>query len=341
MERIEIGHTGLIINRNGFGALPIQRIETGNVVSLLRKALASGIDYYDTARAYSDSEEKLGLAFEGCRERVVISTKTGAADPGALRKDLDASLRMLQTDHIDLYQLHNPSFCPKPGDGSGLYEELLEQKAKGRILHIGITNHRLSVANEAVESGLYETLQFPFSYLASREEISLMEKTIRSGMGFIAMKGLSGGLLRNSAAAYAYIMQFPGVIPIWGIQKESELDEFVRHQNEPPKLTDELTEVIREDREQLSGDFCRGCGYCMPCPARIQINMCARMSLFLRRAPVEGLITEHWQREMARVEDCRHCLACSRKCPYHLDTPALLKKNYEDYREFLRCRAEA
>ena len=340
MERIEIGHTGLIINRNGFGALPIQRIDAQSAVSLLRKALAAGIDYYDTARAYTDSEEKLGLAFEGCRERVVISTKTGAKDPETLRKDLDASLRALRTDHIDLYQLHNPAFCPKPGDGSGLYEELLEQKAKGRIRHIGITNHRLSVANEAIESGLYETLQFPFSYLASQDEIALMKKAVRTGMGFIAMKGLSGGLIRNSAAAFAFIMQYPGVIPIWGIQKESELAEFIRHQDMPPVLNDELMEVIRADREQLSGDFCRGCGYCMPCPAGIEINMCARMSLFLRRMPTGGLIKEDWQRKMARIDDCRHCLACTRKCPYHLDTPTLLKKNYEDYKEFLRSRSE-
>lgn len=168
MHEVTLGKTGITVNKNGFGALPIQRIPKADAVRLVRKAYDAGITYFDTARWYTDSEEKLGEAFEGIREHVWIATKTGAADAETFWKDLETSLHNLRTDVIDVYQFHNPSFCPKPEDGSGLYEAMLEAKTQGKIRHIGITNHRLAVAQEAIESGLYETLQFPFSYLSGR-----------------------------------------------------------------------------------------------------------------------------------------------------------------------------
>ena len=250
-------------------------------------------------------------------------------------KDLETTLSNLKTDYLDLYQFHNPDFCPKPGDGSGMYECMCQAKEQGKIRHIGITNHRLLVALEAVESGLYETLQFPFSYLASREEIELVEKCQKAGMGFIAMKGLSGGLINNSAAAYAFMAQFEHVLPIWGIQRETELEEFLSYIEAPPAMTPEISAVIEKDREQLQGDFCRGCGYCMPCPAGIEINACARMSLMIRRAPSEAQLTKEMQEKMMQIEHCLHCGRCISKCPYHLNTPELLQKNLKDYKEIL------
>ena len=156
-------------------------------------------------------------------------------------------------------------------------------------------------------------------------------------MGFIAMKGLAGGLIRNSACAYAYLAQpeFSHVAPIWGVQRESELDEFLSYQENPPRLSGDLEAVIQADRGQLSGDFCRGCGYCMPCPAGIKINDCARMSLMIRRAPQASWVSQEWQEEMKKIENCLHCGQCKSKCPYGLDTPELLAKNYEDYKTFL------
>ena len=236
---------------------------------------------------------------------------------------------------MDIYQFHNPPFCPKPGDGSGLYEAMLEAKEKGMIRHIGITNHRLNVAEEAVNSGLYETLQFPFCYLTTDKELKLVEMVKQAGMGFIAMKALSGGLITNSAAAYAFLAQYDHVLPIWGIQRECELDEFLSYIENPPTMNKELAEVIAKDREELLGDFCRGCGYCMPCPVGIEINNCARMSLMIRRAPSEAQLTEAMQAKMKKIEDCIHCNACKAKCPFGLDTPTLLQKNYKDYQEIL------
>ena len=334
MEMVTLGRSGLKVCKNGFGALPIQRISKKEAVYLLQKAFDSGFNYFDTARWYTDSEEKLGEAFSYVRDKIIISTKTGAGSTEQFWKDLDTSLTLLKTDYIDIYQFHNPSFCPKPEDGTGLYEAMQEAVRQGKIRHIGITNHRLAVAKEAVDSGLYETLQFPFSYLASEEEVKLVEACRTADMGFIAMKALSGGLINDSAAAYAYLAQFDNVAPIWGIQRESELDEFISYQDNPPVMTAEILQKIEMDKKQLSGDFCRGCGYCMPCPAGIEINNCARMSLLLRRAPKEGYLTVEWQEKMKKIENCIHCNQCRGKCPYGLDTPKLLEKNYEDYLDF-------
>lgn len=335
MDTIRLGRTNLIVSKNGFGALPVQRVGMEEACRLLRKAYENGICYFDTARAYSDSEEKLGNALSDVREDIIISTKTGATCAEDFWKHLNQSLSLLKTDYIDIYQFHNPAFCPKPGDGTGLYEAMLTAKEKGMIRFIGMTNHRLSVAEEAVRSGLYDTLQFPFSYLASEKEEALVRLCEELDVGFICMKALAGGLITRSDVAYAYLAQFP-VAPIWGIQREQELDEFLSYQDTPPALTKERLDYIAKERLELIGDFCRGCGYCMPCPAEIEINNCARMSLLLRRAPSAGFLTEYWQKEMKKIENCLECGQCAAKCPYGLDTPALLRKNYEDYKTFLK-----
>ena len=335
MSMVTLGSTGICVNKNGFGALPVQRVTKEDAVYLLRKAYDGGIRFFDTARAYSDSEEKLGEAFDGMREKVCIATKTAAQNAEDFWKDLEVSLHNLRTDYIDIYQFHNPSFCPKPGDGTGLYEAMLEAKAQGKIRHIGITNHRLAVANEAIDSGLYETLQFPFCYLATEKDLELVKKCKEADMGFIAMKALSGGLINNSAAAYAFEAQYDNVLPIWGVQRKSELEEFISYIDNPPVMNDEIKALIEHDRKELSGEFCRGCGYCMPCPAGIEINNCARMSLMLRRAPSEAQLTPQMQEKMKKIENCLHCNKCKSKCPYGLDTPTLLQKNYEDYKRVL------
>ena len=335
MKRIQLGSTGIEIEKNGFGCLPIQRISKNDAAYLLRKALDGGMNYFDTARAYSDSEEKVGYAFAGMRDKVVIATKSGASDAAGMRKDLETSLRMLQTDYIDVYQFHNPAFCPKPGAPDGLYDEALKAQREGKIRHISITNHRLAVAQEAIDSGLYATLQFPFSYLSGEQEQKLVDGCREKGMGFIAMKGMAGGLIRDGYAASAFMDTQDIVVPIWGVQHEWELDQFLDCVKNGAALTDERKATIEHDRTELCGEFCRGCGYCMPCPQGIEINNCARMSLMLRRAPAAAWLTEEWQEKMHRIENCLHCGACASKCPYGLNTPELLRENYEDYWQVL------
>ena len=335
MRRIILGKTGISVNANGFGALPIQRISKEEAAKLLRKAFDGGIDYFDTARYYTDSEEKMGLALADVRDQIIISTKTAAKTAADFWKDLHTSLTLLKTDHIDIYQFHNPNFVPKPEDGTGLIEAMTEAKTQGKIRFIGITNHGLPRAKEAIECGLYDTLQFPLSYLSTDAELELSRLCKEANLGLIAMKALSGGLITDSATACAFLAQYGNIVPIWGIQREKELDEFLAYSVKTPELTEEMKLRIAQDRQELSGEFCRGCGYCMPCPVGIEINNCARMSLLLRRAPQSVHLNAEWQAKMMKVKECRHCGRCKSKCPYHLDTPELLRKNLEDYLTFL------
>lgn len=334
MKTITLGNTGITVPQNAFGALPIQRVEKDYAVMLLRKAYEGGMRFFDTARAYSDSEEKMGAAFDGMRDKVYIASKTMADTPEKFRQDLETSLHNLRTDYLDLYQFHCVKQCYRPGDGTGMYEAMMEAKEQGKIRHIGITAHKIGVAEDIVESGLYETLQFPFSYLATERDIQLVQACEKAGMGFIAMKGLSGGLLTNSDACMAFLSQYP-VLPIWGIQRESELDEWLGYFEHEIPMTPELEAYIEKDREELLGDFCRGCGYCTPCTVGIQINNCARMSQLIRRSPSAQYLGEEWQGLMLRIEECVDCGICKTRCPYELDIPTLLRKNLEDYKSIL------
>ena len=340
MDRVTLGKTGITICRNGFGALPIQRIGKEDAAYLVRKAYENGVNFFDTARVYTDSEEKLGYATSSFRDKIYIATKTAAKNGEDLKKDLETSLSLLKTDYIDIYQFHNPPFCPKPGDGTGLYEAMLEAKKEGKIRHIGITNHRLGVAKEAIESGLYETLQFPFSYISGEKEMELLSMCRERGMGFIAMKGLAGGLLNNSRVCYAFMSQFDNVLPIWGVQRERELDEWLSYNDNPPVMDEEVKSIIEKDRKELSGDFCRGCGYCMPCPMGIQISECARMIQMIRRSPSQGQLGAEAQAMMANIHNCVKCGKCMDKCPYSLPIPTLLEKNLEDYEAIIEGRIE-
>ena len=300
MREITLGSTGITTRQNAFGALPIQRDDKDTAVAILRRAYEGGMTFFDTARAYSDSEEKVGEAFHGMREKVYIATKTAAKTPEQFWEQLETSLRMLQTDYIDLYQFHCVGQCYKPGDGTGMYECMLEAKAQGKIRHIGVTAHNIEIAMECVQSGLYETMQFPFSYLSSEKEIALVQACKEANMGYIAMKGLAGGLIHDSKAAMAFMTQFDNVLPIWGVQRMSELEEWLAFMDETPEYTDEIRAFVEKEKLELAGDFCRGCGYCMPCPVGIQINNCARMSLMLRRAPSKAWLTKE-MRELSAL----------------------------------------
>lgn len=334
MKTVTLGRTGITVPQNGFGALPIQRVSMEEGVRILRMAYDGGIRFFDTARGYSDSEEKLGKAFgDGYIDRsdIIITTKTLSKTPDGFWKDLETSLKNLKTDYIDVYQFHLMGECWKPDEENGMYDCMIKAREQGLIRHIGGTAHKLGVAREIAESGLYETLQYPFSYLADEKEKELVSICNKNNVGFIAMKALAGGLITDSKAAMAFMDQYDGLIPIWGIQKEVELREWLSFMDDTPKMDDEIRDFIRSEQDKLKGDFCRGCGYCMPCTVGIQINQCNRMSLMLRRAPSEDWLNEHWQGEMEKIKDCISCGACLPKCPYGLNIPELLKKNYEDY----------
>jgi uncharacterized protein len=334
MEKMRLGRTDLMVTRSGFGCIPIQRISMEDARHLVRKAYDGGINFFDTARRYSDSEEKVGNALADVRKDVILATKTLAQNGEKLISELEISLKNLKTDYIDLYQLHDPKKYPDDFAMEGVCEALLKAKEKGMIRFMGITSHRLDFAVKAAKTGFFDTVQFPLSSLSSEKDLSLIDVCRKNDAGLIAMKALAGGLITNAASAFAFLRQFDNVVPIWGIQNEWEIDEFLAFETNPPVLNGKLQRIIDKDRKELAGMFCRGCGYCLPCPADIPIATAARMWAFLRKAKYQRYLTDEWVEKMGRIEQCTECGQCKEQCPYELDTPNLLRYMLKDYREF-------
>lgn len=334
MEMFRLGRTNLMISRTGFGALPIQRITFDEAKAILRKAYDSGINFFDTARAYTDSEEKIGYALADVRNEIILATKTQAKDKQTLFQQLETSLRNLRTDYVDILQLHNPKELPDPQDTESLYAGLLEARQKGMIRFIGLTNHSIANALQAAKSELYDTIQFPLNPLASEADLSLIGVCKERDIGVIAMKALSGGLITHAASAFAFLRQYENVVPIWGIQELRQLDEFLALEQDSPVLDAAMQQIIERDKAELAGEFCRACGYCLPCPAGIEIPTQARISLLLRRAPVQQFLEASFREKMDRIDQCIECGHCRSHCPYGLDTPNLLKRELKRYNEF-------
>lgn len=334
MDKIKLGRTNLMVSRSGFGALPIQRVSFEDAQKILRKAYDNGINFFDTARGYTDSEEKIGYSLSDVRNNIIIATKSPAKDKKTLLEHIHTSLKRLRTDYIDILQLHNPAILPDPEDEEGLYAGLLEAKKKGLVRFIGITNHKIKNAMDAAASGLYDTVQFPLSSLSAENDLELIKECIKNNVGLIAMKALSGGLITNASSTFAFLRQFDNLVPIWGIQKETELDEFISLEKNPPLLDEAMWSIINKDRADLAGDFCRGCGYCLPCPAGIEIPTAARITLLLGRSPYGRFLEDNFKESMHRINNCIECGHCKNHCPYKLDTPNLLKRELKNYNEF-------
>lgn len=338
MQTTTLGRTGLTVSRTAFGCLPVQRASKSDAITLLQQAYHGGITFFDTARAYSDSEEKIGMALSDVRKEIVISTKTTAQTVTKFWEDLHTSLAKMKTDYIDIYQFHTPPFVPMPDGQDGLYAAALEAKAKGMIRHIGITQHSLALAQEAVRTGLYETMQFPFNHLASDEEILLVETCKKENVGFICMKALSGGLITDATIPFTFIRQYTNAVPIWGFQHAWELEQLLSLEENPPALDDAIKTRIAEDRKALVGSFCRSCGYCLPCPAGIPIHNANRMKQLLTRMPPAQWLTEEYQAAMARIEQCTKCGLCEKRCPYGLKPYENLPDHLAFYRDFQQKR---
>lgn len=334
MKKIRLGKTGLMVTKMAMGCLPVQRCDDDYAVKLLRAAYEGGINYFDTANSYTDSEKKIGMALSDVRDKIIISTKSEARDKNGVLAHIENSLRTMKTDYIDLFQFHQAPEVPDINNPDGAFAGALEAKKRGWIGHIGVTTHSIDVAEACIASGNFETLQFPFSYISSERDLALADKCKEADMGYIAMKGLAGGMLTNARACAAFMNSYDNVVPIWGIQKLEELNQWLELAEEEPQLDDELEKFIEKERKELAGSFCRSCGYCMPCTVGIDIRNCARMNMLLRRSPWQQYMTDEWHEKMEKIEDCVGCGKCSSRCPYNLDTPNLLKYMLKDYREF-------
>ncbi|HEX2769527.1 MAG TPA: aldo/keto reductase, partial [Geobacteraceae bacterium] len=286
MRYFELGKTGLMISEVGFGGIPIIRLDTDAAVHVLRRAHEQGITLYDTANAYRDSEEKIGRAFQGMRDKVVIATKTIRRDAATASDQIDNSLRMLRTDYIDLFQLHQIAreeewqAVTAPG---GAMEAVVKAKEAGKVRHIGVTSHSLEMALKLVRTGLFSTVQFPFNLIETDAAAELFPVARELGVGILAMKPFAGGVIDNGALAFKFLRQYPDAIPLPGFDSVRFVDEIVGLYGQPNLVTDQDNALMDEYRTRLGKAFCRRCEYCQPCPKEVKITMAMGYPIFVSR----------------------------------------------------------
>jgi uncharacterized protein len=340
MESTVLGKTGLTISRIGFGAIPIQRLNDDDAVAVIRRCLELGVTYLDTANAYSTSEGRIGRALEGRNSKVILSTKTQSRAADGVAAHLAQSLQMMKVDSIDLYQFHNVSTFPDlekvlaPG---GPYDVITEAMRDGRVKHVGITSHQIDVAKEAVKTGRFETVMYPFNFIVHEPGEELVALAAQYGVGFIAMKPFAGGMIDNATLAIKFLLQFPNVVPIPGVERIAEIDEIVGIVNGSWILTDEEQAEIDRIRRETSHRFCRRCDYCQPCTAGIAISNVMSYPTMVRRMPRHHVVSGWIADTLEKVAGCTDCGLCEERCPYHLPIREMISENLENYR---RLKAE-
>jgi predicted aldo/keto reductase-like oxidoreductase len=330
---MQLGATGLKVSRVGFGGIPIQRLSEADAIAVVRRCAELGITFFDTATRYTTSEERIGQALSGRREGLVLATKTQARDDDDALKDLAQSLRRLRTNTIDLWQLHNvstPAALETVLAPGGALEGAQRARDQGTVRHIGITSHRLDVALEAVATGRFETVQFPFNYVTNEAAEKLIPLAQERGVGFIGMKPFAGGMLDVARLSIRYVLQFDTVLPDPGIQTLVEIEEIAEIVERGTPLTDAEQTEIATIRGTLGTRFCRRCGYCLPCEQGLRIPFLLNLRSTVARMPRE-LIQERFTDAIAKGRECIRCGACEERCPYHLPIREMITESLEAY----------
>ena len=338
MKKKQLGRTGLIVSEIGFGGIPITRVEVLEGVDIIRHCFELGVNFFDTARVYGDSELKIGTALEPVRDKVVVATKTMARDAAGVNEQLEDSLRDLKTDHIDLYQAHNiatkEDLDRVMGPG-GAYEAFRLAKEQGRINHIGVTSHSPDIALEACKTGLFETLQFPFNFVEHDPADKLFKVAQEMGMGIIGMKPLGGGQLDRADLCFGFLQGHGQVVPIAGIQSKEEIEEIVSLYRSPRPLSREDWKEIEKIRQELGDSFCHRCGYCMPCEQGVIIPRILLFRSQMKRFP-RAMVVSLAEAPMETAEKCVECGECEDKCPYGLKIPELIKEYRGLFLDFMK-----
>ena len=335
MKYVTLGKTGLKISRLGFGGIPIQRIDAKGTKELFLYMKEVGINYIDTARGYTVSEEYIGEAMEGMREDFILATKSMARTYEAMKADIEKSLHNLRTDYIDLYQVHNPSADQldqvlAPG---GALEALLEAKKEGKIGHIGLTAHSAAVALRACDLDWVETVMFPFN-IVEDQGAEVLLKCAEKNIGFVAMKPMAGGAIESGRAALRFITKDPRVtVVIPGVSDLKEIKENLDAVNdETPYSAAEEAEALAI-KNALGTQFCRRCNYCAPCTVGISIPNVFLFAGYLERYNLEGWARSRYDTLKVKAGACVGCGACEERCPYHLPIREMLKKAAKEFGE--------
>ena len=336
MKKIRLGATTLEISEIGFGGIPIIPLPREEAVSVVKHCFDLGITFFDTANMYPTSEEKLGVALKSVRNEVIIATKTAQRDAKGATDHLDLSLKQLQTDWIDVYQLHNVSneealnqvLAPQ-----GAYEAVSKARDAGKIRFIGISSHSIATATEALKTGLFQTLQFPFNFIESDPADKLFPLASQNQMGIIGMKPLGGGILERADLCFRFLQQHRYVVPIPGIRAKKEADEIIELYRNVEPISEADLKDIENIRSALGEKFCHRCEYCMPCEQGVQISSVLMFQAAAKRLSREGV--KGWiGKAMQSVEQCIECGECEQKCPYHLPISDLLKENLALFNQY-------
>ena len=335
MEYRVLGKTGLKISRMGFGGIPIQRIDAEGTKTLMQALVAAGVNYIDTARGYTVSEEYLGYALEGIRDKFVIATKSMARTKEAMAKDIDISLANLRTDYIDLYQIHNatPADVETICAPGGALKALQEAKAAGKIGHIGITAHSMDTFKIALELEWVETIMFPYNIVETQAQ-ELVRRCGEKNIGFVCMKPLAGGAIEDATLALRYVCADPNVtVVIPGMAEVKELEQNVAACSDASPLTAAELEKVEQVRKELGTHFCRRCNYCQPCTAGINISGVFLFDGYLSRYGLAGWAKERYAGLAKKASDCVECGICEERCPYQLPIRSMLKTCAEHFGE--------
>lgn len=334
MKTVRLGSTDLWVSRVGFGGIPIQRLSEADALAVIRRALDAGFTFFDTAHGYTTSEERIGKAIAGRRDQLVITTKTPAKDKKTALEHLDLSLRRLQTDYIDLWQLHNvstPKGWAQVQGPNGALEAANAAVQSGKVRYVGVSSHSLDLSLVLVPTGHFRTLQFPFNFVTDEPTAALLPLTVQHSLGFIAMKPFAGGLLDNARLTIKHLLQYPTVVPDPGMQSTAEVDEIAAIVNDPLELTpDELQEMERI-RAAADARFCRRCEYCQPCPENVRIATVMTVQSFWRRFPPERFFGGFIKEAAESARRCAECGECETRCPYHLPIREMLAENLAFY----------
>jgi predicted aldo/keto reductase-like oxidoreductase len=334
MEKIRLGKTDMMVTKLGYGGIPIQRIAEDEAIAVVKKVIELGITFIDTANAYTNSEERIGKAISGQRERLIIATKTLARTAEGVAEHLDLSLKRLGTDYIDLYQFHNVS-------NSNTLEQILKpegpmtiaekEKGKGRIRHIGVSSHQIDTAIEIVKSDRFETIMFPFNFISDEAAIELIPLARKHDVGFIAMKSMAGGMIDNASIAFKFFSQFPDVLPIPGIEKVTEIEEIIRILEAGEEMTEAERQEMQRIKQDVGSTFCRRCEYCQPCTAEIPISTVMQFASIMKRMPPQRIFTGRIAASLEKAAECVECGDCEERCPYHLPIMEMIGKNAKWY----------
>ena len=334
MEKVRLGKTELMVSRVGFGGIPIQRVTEDEAVAVVRRCLELGVNYIDTANAYTTSEERIGKAITGRRDHVILATKSQDRTAEGIESHLELSLKRLGVEYIDLYQFHNVAdlnTLKTVLDPSGPIAVVEDAKKAGTIKHIGITSHQIDAAKAAVASGRFETIMYPFNFVAFEPAIELLQLAREHDVGFIAMKPLAGGMLDNVTLAFKYLLQFPHVLPLPGIEKVREIEEIIALIKGPTSMTEAEQKEIERLRQELGKRFCRRCDYCQPCTAEIQISMVLSFPSLFKNLSREALFSGWFAGYMEQAANCTDCGDCEEKCPYHLPIREMVSEYVSTY----------